>query len=135
MRRTVSSDRQTIGGKAGQQTIYLFHPEKDRRVLALLQKIMPKVNVEIYKPVVLKRRQHKASTAYREVGDQLVAYIESLPSDRMRVAIKEVRDSAAPAINSNSPTFRNARDHAIERVAPDWTRDRQSLVRRPREGS
>ena len=104
--------RNTIDGKAGEQTIYLFHPTPDYlKVMDSLRKVMPNVIEETYKPQYLTEGRKDAKD-HQEIARKITDYLTSLALDMSRVTKTHLLRCIAPHLSSNSKTWRKAIDQA-----------------------
>lgn len=121
--------RRTSGGRAGEQIVYLFHPDKDAGpVFDLLEEIMPGIRCETYEPRYLKRRSRSNATSYRDLGNSFVEYLAGLGLSETEVSIRNIRKAIAPDLKTNSSTWRNGRDYAVSNLI-GWEQRGQSLIR------
>lgn len=111
------NSRRSLNGKAGEQTIYLFHPRRDMDQLRpLLEQVMPNAQWTSYQPKALRKLPRADSETYTTIGEDLVKELASTPPAREYVSVKELKRKVAPKVASNSSTWRNAKKHAESKL-------------------
>lgn len=116
------NSRKMIDGKAGEQTIYLFHPAKDwtgsipggYSVKTLLEQVMPGVVFEERKPKHLSDPLRKNSIDAADLGDKIVDFLASNPDNQIK--IRDVLAAVAPELNSNDREWRKAKAYANRKL-------------------
>jgi hypothetical protein len=122
--------RRSFHGKAGEQTIYLFHPKRESgRVLELLEEVMPKVRIVEHKGKYLSRSPHENSRQSRELSETIVEYLTDLGREITHLTVRKLRENVCPEIISNSSVWKNALKLAALKLL-GWKKDRQTFVRR-----
>jgi len=123
------NSRRTQEGKAGEQTIYLFHPERDiQKLMSLLCRVMPNVQWQEYEPRVLQKPMRANAEKYENLGFQLLDFMTHIPPAKDKVSIQSIRKTVAPDIDTNSSTWRNALS-GMEFLMVGWERKGQSYLR------
>lgn len=124
------NSRRTSNGKAGEQTIYLFHPKKDMDQLRpLLDQVMPNAQWTTYETKALKKPARADAEDYIGIGDAIAIQLASTPPAKTYVSVKELKRTVAPSINSNTSTWRNAKRRAESKII-GWEVKRQGYQRR-----
>lgn len=124
------NSRRTFDGKAGEQHIYLFHPESDiKKMMALLCDVMPQANWIEYQPQVMQKPVRQNAEEYLMLGAQIVdLLLFRTPLATQSVSTRSIREQIAPEVDSNGSTWRNALKHA-KGMLFGWERKGQSFVR------
>jgi hypothetical protein len=123
------NSRRTISGKAGKQVIYLFHPARDfESILPLLKDVMPGLNVEDYKPAVLKRPIRKNALDYTSLGEKVVDHLIRIPSAQESVSVRSVKGAVAADCDPNSSLWRKGKTHALNQLT-GWKQKGQLFER------
>lgn len=114
------NSRRTIDGKAGKQTIYLFHPKKDYEpVKELLKEVMPNVQTEEYRSEFL---QAGTDQSVEDLKFRVERYLDGVREDSIscRKLAKEL------GIETNSREWREAKRKVR---SPQWRNEGKKFVR------
>lgn len=116
------NSRRTIDGKAGKQTIYLFHPKKDYEpVKGLLKEVMPNVQTEEYRPEFL---QTGTDQCVEVLASRIGLLLDEVRNDS--ISCREI--AAALEINTNDRRWRNGMNGF---QSPRWRKVGKKFVRIP----
>lgn len=122
------SSRNTMDGKAGKQTIYMFHPIEDyNNVMASLRRVMYGIRETKYNTKYLIEGRKNARD-YLELDMSIRNYLISLEEDVLKLNKSTILNEVAPELKSNSKTWRKA----ISRTKEDlkgWTFNRHIVER------
>ena len=120
--------RNTSEGKAGKQTIYLFHPNADyAKVMESLRRVMPNIKESSYKPKYIAQGRKNAQD-YNELATLIIDYLISLELEVLTIAKSVLIKHVAAHLTSNSKTWRKA----IEKVKFEingWDFNSKNVVR------
>ncbi len=123
------NSRRTISGKAGKQVIYLFHPARDfESILPLLKDVMPGLNVQTYKPAVLKRPVRQNAHDYTSLGEKVVDHLIRVPTAQKAVSVRSVKSAVAAGFDANSSLWRKGKAHALNQLT-GWRQKGQLFER------
>jgi hypothetical protein len=116
--------RKTVDGRAGAQTIYLFHPAKDwDRIYPLLRELMPGMRVERYYPAFLIRESKKAAF---EVARNIVDFLAELPLNVVAASTRGILKTHR--LNGNDRVWREGLEIALDQLR-GWRKEGQMFIR------
>ena len=102
------NSRNTKDGKAGKQTIYMFHPKEDySKVMTYLRRVMHGVQELKYQPKCLTQGRKNARD-YMELASAIRTYLISRGDDVIKLSKSFIRETLAPELKSNCKTWRKA---------------------------
>lgn len=122
------NSRNTVDGKAGEQTIYMFHPVEDyNKIMPYLRKVMPRmVEVKYQTKHLLQGR--KNAKDYMEIASAIRDYLISVEQDIVGFTKTQLREKFAPHLNSNDKTWRNAITK-VQSELSGWIFNRKTILR------
>ena len=114
------NSRNTIDGRAGKQTIYLFHPQEHYdKVMPYLRRVMNGVKESKYQTKYLTQGRKNARD-YLYLANSIQNYILSVGHEITRLSKTLIKKSVAPEMSSNSKTWRKAME-IVESNLSGWT--------------
>jgi hypothetical protein len=101
--------RKTFDGEAGEQTIYLLHPDRDwNRVKPILEQQMKGVVFKRYVAKYVPPARMDADNPIKVMSDEIIKFVEQLPEDVELISLAKVRKELGIQESSNSHTWREA---------------------------
>ncbi|HPH37733.1 MAG TPA: hypothetical protein PL108_08740, partial [Sediminibacterium sp.] len=114
------NSRNTIDGRAGKQTIYLFHPQEHYdKVMPYLRRVMNGVKESKYQTKYLTQGRKNARD-YLDLSSLIINLILSLAPEIIRINKTQIRRIVSPEMASNSKTWRKAIE-IVESNLSGWT--------------
>lgn len=122
--------RNTVDGKAGEATIYLFHPTSKDRMQAVhsLLDLMDGVKLEKRKAVHLREAFSKGvEKMAEELSDDILSYLAGVGMDK--VSTSSIHKALSPGVPTNSRAWKDA-VKLVGEQSVDWSHEGRSFVRR-----
>ena len=122
--------RKTINGHAGEQTIYLFHPERDsKHVVRYLQDVMPQLVVQEYIPKFLKPKIRKDAVGYNDLAEKILDYVAGQPASLTKLSLQSIKSELLGETAVPDKTWRKAVDRFKDQIV-GWDVVGRSIVRK-----
>jgi hypothetical protein len=123
------NSRRTVDGRAGDETIFLFHPLKDsRHVVERLREVMPGLRVEPYYPRFLLPNR-KGAIDVEGMASEIGEVLKAVPAEKDAVSVAEVKLAiGAGLIDTNSRVWRRAAAVAPTRL-DGWRKEEKRYCR------
>lgn len=122
--------RKTFEGRAGEQTIYLLHPDRDwKRVKPILERQMKGVVFNRYAAKHVPPARMDADDPIKVVRDAVVDIAEQLPQDVEGISLQRLRKDSGVQESSNSWVWREGFKQAMD-LLPGFELSGRSLKRK-----
>jgi hypothetical protein len=122
--------RTTNEGMAGEQLIDLIIPQDAaRRVLPLLEEVMPGIQIEQVDTGHFPKPVRKNAKDYIELGETIRAHVANQSSSEVKVSTKALIKALELPIKSGSSLWKNAMSYAADRLQ-GWYRTGKGFARK-----